>query len=58
VRAHGLRRARYRGLARVKLQNYFGGAAGQVKRWLRREAWQLRSAAAILAAQLGTAPSH
>jgi hypothetical protein len=42
VRAHGLRRARYRGLARVKLQNYFIGAACNVKRWLRRAAWQLQ----------------
>ena len=58
VRAHGLRRARYRGLAKVKLQNYFIGVACNVKRWLRREAWKLRSAAAILAAPAGTAPSH
>jgi len=58
VRAHGLRRARYRGLAKVKLQNYFIGVACNVKRWLRREAWKLRSAAAILAAQAGIAPSH
>lgn len=46
VRGHGLRRARYRGLAKVKLQNYFIGAACNVKRWLRREAWQLQQAAA------------
>lgn len=39
VRAHGLRRARYRGLARVRLQNYRIGAACNVKRWLRRLAW-------------------
>jgi transposase len=38
VRAHGLRRARYRGLAKTKLQNYFIGAACNVKRWLRRVA--------------------
>jgi transposase len=42
VRAHGLRRARYRGLAKVKLQNYFIGAACNVKRWLRRAAWDLQ----------------
>ena len=42
VRAHGLRRARYRGLAKVKLQNYFIGAACNVKRWLQREAWSLQ----------------
>ena len=46
VRGHGLRRARYRGLAKVKLQNYFIGAACNVKRWLRREAWKLRQATA------------
>jgi len=27
VRAHGMRRARYRGLAKARLQNYFIGAA-------------------------------
>ena len=31
VRAHGMRRARYRGLAKTKLQNYFIGAACNVK---------------------------
>jgi transposase len=46
VRGHGLRRARYRGLAKVKLQNYFIGAACNVKRWIRREVWQLQQAAA------------
>ena len=51
VRAHGLRRARYRGLAKVKLQNYFIGAACNVKRWLRREAWKIQQAAASLSAQ-------
>lgn len=35
VRAHGLRRARYRGKAKVDLQNQFIGAACNVKRWLR-----------------------
>ncbi len=40
VRGHGLRHARYRGLAKTKLQNYFTGAACNVKRWLRRIAWE------------------
>jgi hypothetical protein len=44
VRAHGLRRARYRGLSKAKLQSYFIGAACNVKRWIRREAWKLRLA--------------
>jgi hypothetical protein len=42
VRAHGMRRARYRGLAKAKLQNYFSGAACNIKRWLRRVAWKLQ----------------
>jgi len=46
VRGHGLRRARYRGLAKSKLQNYFIGAACNVKRWLRREAWKIKQAVA------------
>jgi hypothetical protein len=44
VRAHGLRRARYRGLAKAKLQNYFIAAACNLKRWLRRIAWEMRAA--------------
>jgi hypothetical protein len=44
VRAHGLRRARDRGLDKVRLQNYLAGAACNVKRWLRREIWNLRRA--------------
>ncbi len=54
VRGHGLRRARYRSLAKSKLQNYFIGAACNVKRWLRREAWKIKQAVAGAAGQ-GTA---
>jgi hypothetical protein len=43
VRAHGLRRARCRGLPKAKLQNYFIGAAGNIKRWLRHTAWELQN---------------
>lgn len=46
VRTHGVRRARHRGLLKAKLQNYFAGAACNVKRWLRRAAWELAAAAA------------
>jgi len=35
VRAHGMRRARYRGKAKVDLQNQLIGAACNIKRWLR-----------------------
>ena len=58
VRGHGLRRARSRGLAKARLQNYFIGAACNVKRWIRHEAWKLRQAAAALAAAVsGDAPA-
>lgn len=46
VRAHGLRHARYRGLAKAKLQNYFIAAACNIKRWLRRMVWDLEHNAA------------
>jgi Transposase DDE domain/Transposase domain (DUF772) len=46
VRAHGLRRARYRGLRKVALQNWLTGAACNVKRWLRLAAWEMEVAAA------------
>jgi transposase len=55
VRAHGLRRARYRGLAKVKLQNYFIGAACNLKRWLRCLAWELQNAS--LTANLSGGPA-
>lgn len=40
VRAHDLRYARYRGLAKVRLQNYMIGAACNAKRWIRRLQWK------------------
>jgi transposase len=49
VRGHGLRRARYRGLNKARLQNYFIGAACNVKRWLRGEAWKLQQSLRALA---------
>ena len=55
VRAHGLRRARYRGLAKARLQNYFIGAACNIKRWLRRTTWELQNG---LTATLSPAPAH
>ena len=36
VRGHALRRARYKGLAKVDLQNQLVAAACNIKRWLRR----------------------
>ena len=44
VRAHGLRHARYRGLTKVRLQNYQTGAVCNLKRWIRRNAWELAQA--------------
>lgn len=42
VRAHGLRQARYRGKAKVDLQNQLIGAACNIKRWLRWMAWEIQ----------------
>jgi transposase len=42
VRAHGLRRSRYRGLAKTRLQNYMIGAACNIRRWSARTSWQSR----------------
>jgi transposase len=42
VRGHGLRHARYRGLEKNRLQNYFIGAACNAKRWIRRMRWEMR----------------
>jgi transposase len=42
VRAHGLRQARYRGKAKVDLQNQLIGAACNIKRWLRWMAWEIK----------------
>jgi hypothetical protein len=36
VRAHGLRRARYKGFAKVDLQNQLVAAACNIKRWLQK----------------------
>jgi transposase len=51
VRAHGLRRARYRGKAKLDLQIQFIGAACNIKRWLSVLAWEttmaIRAAAAV-----------
>jgi len=47
VRAHGLRRARYLGLAKAGWQNFMAAAACNVKRWLRRTAWQFQQAAKV-----------
>lgn len=42
MRAHGLKRARYRGEAKVRLQNYLIGAACNAKRWIKRIQWELK----------------
>jgi len=40
----GLRRTRYRGLAKTRLHGYLVGAACNLRRWLRLEAWRLETA--------------
>jgi hypothetical protein len=49
VRGHGLRRARYRGLPKMRLQNYLIGAACNIKRWIARQIWLIRQAARSVA---------
>jgi len=51
VRAHGLRRARYCGLKKVRLQNYLAGAACNIKRWIRRKVWEINRAGRAAAVQ-------
>jgi len=45
VRGYGLRRARYRGRKKARLQNYLIGAACNIKRWCRRVTWEAQQAA-------------
>ena len=40
VRGYGLRQARYRGFAKVRLQNYLIGAACNIRRLFRRIVWE------------------
>ena len=44
VRGHGLRQTKYRGLSRVSLSHYFMAAACNVKRYLKRLAFQIEMA--------------
>ncbi len=45
VRGYGMRRARYRGIERVTLQNYLIGAACNLSRYTRRQTWERRQLA-------------
>jgi len=45
VRGYGLRQARYRGSKKTRLQNYFTGAACNIKRWCRRVTWEAQQVA-------------
>jgi hypothetical protein len=53
VRGHGLRRARYRGKARLDLQIQFIGAACNIKRWLSVLAWETKMALRAAAGLVG-----
>ena len=44
ARGHGLRRSRYRGLAKTRLQNYLIGAACNLRRWSARIYWEEQGA--------------
>lgn len=54
VRGYGMRHARYRGKAKVRLQNYLIGAACNIRRLFRRLAWEANQAQR--APNLATAP--
>jgi transposase len=45
ARGYGMRRCRYRGLDKTRLQNWFIAAACNIHRWRRRQAWELRQKA-------------
>jgi transposase len=49
VRGYGLRKARYRGEKKVRLQNYLIGAACNIKRWSRRITWETKQAISVIA---------
>ena len=52
ARAHGLRRSRYRGFAKVELQNLLIATACNIKRWLRAIVQSFSSSAHALIASL------
>jgi len=52
ARAHGLRRSRYRGFAKVELQNLLIATACNIKRWLRAIVQSFSSSAHALFASL------
>jgi transposase len=54
VRGHGLRQARYRGLEKDRLQNYFIGAACNAKRWIRRLVWEFQHGSVAAAVAVAT----
>ena len=58
VRGHGLRKARYRSSAKAGLQSYFTAAACNVKRWIRRTAWQLAQLAQPASVQVSPAAAN
>jgi len=52
VRGYGLRQARYRGFAKVRLQNYLIGAACNIRRLFRRIAWLATQGRGVDSAEL------
>ena len=57
VRTYGLRQARYRGLKKVRLQNYLIAAACNLRRLVRRLAWEAAPPRRSVAAPRAVAPS-
>ena len=53
IRGYGLRHARYRSLAKTRLQNYLIGAACNLRRWLRRVQWEVARTPCALVTDTG-----
>lgn len=57
-RKFGMRRCRYRGIDKTRLQNYMIAAACNITRWWRRKTWEQREAMkAIINGQFAVAPT-
>ncbi len=56
VRGYGLRHARYRGKAKVRLQNYLLGTACNIRRLFRRLAWEAIQACGVDSVSVNVVP--
>jgi len=57
VRGYGLRQARYRGLSKVRLQNYLIATACNLRRLVRRLAWETAQTSRLAPAHPPASPN-